>query len=150
MVFTHHQYMSPVPWMMLVALLAPGCAAPVQVMLYRPRLHPAVAPAPRTDTYTLIADGPSRVESITLAEGDSIGFSQCRGELQAVAGSERVPLADGSYRWVIEPPVNELPAFLRRPQPRTISQAHGADNARNLNRTLAWLAGRAGLRSSSP
>ncbi|HEY2589928.1 MAG TPA: hypothetical protein VGI81_29560 [Tepidisphaeraceae bacterium] len=51
-----------------------------------------------------MADG-QRVEAITLALGDKVGFARHGQTLEAVAGDERIPLADGGdYAWVIEQP----------------------------------------------
>jgi len=139
MSFTHDEYNSPILWITVAAFLVSGCAAPVQVVHYRPGLQPAVIPAPRTDTYSLFTDGQVRVESTTLAVGDSVGFSTARGELEAIAGSDRVPLADGSYRWVIELSANG-PFAVRGPT-RAISKAASVENAKNFTRLLALLAG---------
>jgi hypothetical protein len=141
MTSTHDELRSPILWIVAAALPAGGCAAPVHVVDYKPGLAPAVIVAPKTDTYTLLADERSRVESLTLSAGDSIGFSKSRGELDAIAGNARLPLPAGGYQWIIEPPPGETPP---PPQPRAISQSQSVDNARNFTRTLAWLAGRAG------
>lgn len=142
MTSTDDERRSPLYWIVAAALLAGGCAAPVHVMDYRPGLPPAVIAAPRTDTYTLFAGERSRVESLTLFAGESIGFSTCRGELDAIAGNARIPLLAGPYHWIIEPPATET---RRSAQPRAISQIQSIQNARNFTGALAWLASRAGL-----
>jgi hypothetical protein len=84
-------------------LAASGCSsAPVDIVEYHSGQPPQITSAPGAETYTLIADSRLRIESTTFAVADDIGFVRQCGKLEAVAGDERIPLADGNYSWVIE------------------------------------------------
>ena len=89
---------------LLATFAAVGCSpAPINVVDYHGGQPPHTTIAPRSETYTLMADG-QRVEAITLAFGENVGFARQGQTLQAVAGDQRIPLADGNYAWVIEQP----------------------------------------------
>lgn len=93
-----------VPLLGLV-LFASGCSAPVEVIDYQCGQAPQVATALRADVYTLMdKDDHRRIEATTCNFADSIGFVRQNGNLEAVAGDERIPLSDGNYSWVIEQP----------------------------------------------
>jgi hypothetical protein len=87
-----------------MTLVALGCAAPVAIIDYRYGERPLATTAPLALTYTLWTDHQRRIESTTLGVGEDVGFCRQGGELEAIAGDDRIPLAEGSYSWVIEQP----------------------------------------------
>lgn len=89
--------------LLAIGLMAEGCVAPpMRVVEFRCGQPASVVKAPRSQTYTLYAEPHQRMESTTLASGESIGFIRVGTALQAVAGNDRTPLADGNYIWLLE------------------------------------------------
>lgn len=94
-----------------LALLATGCAATrSDSVSYRPDKPEEVRTVAADGDYLLIrtgdgAAGERVVARRELAAGDAVGFARGGGGVVAVAGAERVPLAEGTYRWKEVAPV---------------------------------------------
>jgi hypothetical protein len=130
-------------WIALVlgTLAVAGCAGPPTLVVEHPRGGVVMlSTAPRDETYTLY-NLSNRVEATTLAAGDRIGFVRQDGHLQAVAGDDRIPLAEAEYSWAIE----GAPAWdpFGHPAPRLPSTSTRSQNAAgfaSLVKGLLWLA----------
>ena len=95
---------------------APSCHNGTRIVAYTPGAQLGVEPVPYTASYILYqppivpagaSSGEGSLERWTLRElkqGGWIGFSrEENGQLIAIAGSERIPLADGAYCWHVSP-----------------------------------------------
>jgi hypothetical protein len=95
----------------LAAALVGGCARGPRdrpIADHRPGGPSAATPAPYRADYALYRrDGAPNGAAVLwrgLAEGEAVGFeTNAEGALAAVAGQERVPLAEGDYCWSITP-----------------------------------------------
>jgi hypothetical protein len=114
-------------WLALLAASAGGCAGGPRdqagrlVAEHPAGAAPARASAPYRADYALYREddgGPGRQAVLWrgLAEKEVVGFEQgADGELAALAGPDRIPLAGGRYCWRVTPE----------------SELHGADLARH-------------------
>ena len=106
-----------------ICLAACGCAAPAQrgrtLVEYQSGRAAVLREVRAAGLCTLYGPDRTRIESTTVQRGEVIGFAQQGGRLQAVDGSERIPLASGNYSWVMEsfsPPSLPPPAPVEQPR----------------------------------
>lgn len=100
--------------LIVAGLSSIGCAAaPRHIVDYRSGQTALVVESPIRDVCTIYGDCGQRIESTTVVLGEPIGFTLSNGTLRAVAGDDRIPLADGNYSWVVEPPASLPPTRVR-------------------------------------
>lgn len=129
-------------WIVLAlsTLIVSGCAGPPTLVIEHPRDGVVkLSTAPRDETYTLY-NLSTRVEATTLASGDCIGFVRQDGQLQAVAGADRIPLEEAEYSWAIEGEPGWDPFGHPAPRSPSPSRPQNPRDWAGLLKGLVWLA----------
>ena len=111
----------------LCTMLLTGCAAPPQHIVDHEFAGRAIMrDSPVEGFCTLYARNSTRIESTTVNLGDPIGFTLLDGQLVAVAGKERIALAEGGYSWIWETERRAVPLRHVLPLSFTPSPPHSA------------------------